>query len=93
MSASHDKQRLAALDELFHEVGTYRTSRDFEELLNFINKFPQLAPFNAFLLHVQKPGSQYVATATEWRQNFTPHQARGAAARHSPALRAGALRF
>lgn len=70
MSASHDKQRLAALDELFHEVGTYRTSRDFEELLNFIKKFPQLAPYNAFLLHVQKPGSQYVATAPEWRRKF-----------------------
>ncbi|HJA78448.1 MAG TPA: hypothetical protein H9784_02590 [Candidatus Desulfovibrio intestinavium] len=93
MSASHDKQRLAALDELFYQVNFYRHGKDVRELFEFINKFPQLAPFNAFLLHVQKPGSQYVATATEWRQNFTPHQARGATARHSPALRAGALRF
>lgn len=70
MSASHDKQRLAALDELFYQVNFYRHGKDVRELFEFINKFPQLAPFNAFLLHVQKPGSQYVATATEWRQNF-----------------------
>lgn len=70
MSASHDKQRLAALDELFYQVNFYRHGKDVRELFEFINKFPQLAPFNAFLLHVQKPGSQYVATAPEWRQKF-----------------------
>lgn len=70
MSASHDKQRLAALDELFYQVNFYRQGKDVRELFEFINKFSQLAPFNAFLLHVQKPGSQYVATATEWRQKF-----------------------
>lgn len=67
---AHDAKSIAALDELFHEVGTYRTSRDFGELFNFIKKFPRLAPFNAFLIHVQKPGSRYVATAPEWRQKF-----------------------
>lgn len=66
----HDDKRIAALDELFHEAGVYRNRRDWWELLNFIKKFRQIAPFNAFLLHAQKPGSQYVASAGEWRQLF-----------------------
>lgn len=67
---AHDAKSIAALDELFHEVGTYRTSRDFGELFNFIKKFPQLAPYNAFLIHVQKPGSRYVASVLEWQLRF-----------------------
>ena len=69
MSLITDKQ-IKALDELFYEVGVYRHSKDLKELFDFIKKFPKIAPFNAFLLHIQKPGSQYVASALEWRQRF-----------------------
>lgn len=58
------------LDKLFYEIGTYRRSSDFKELLKFIKKFPKIAPYNAMLLHIQKPGSVYVASAYEWRQKF-----------------------
>lgn len=64
-----DKE-VKALDELFQEVGVYRHSKDLKELFDFIKKFPKIAPFNAFLLHIQKPGSQYVASASEWREQF-----------------------
>ena len=63
-------KEVKALDELFHEVGVYRQSKDLKELFDFIKKFPKIAPFNAFLLHIQKPGSQYVASASEWRERF-----------------------
>lgn len=69
MSLFTDKE-VKALDELFHEVGVYRHSKDLKELFDFIKKFPKIAPFNAFLLHIQKPGSQYVASASEWREQF-----------------------
>lgn len=59
-----------ALDELFHEAGAYRSSENYLELLKFVRKFPSLAPFNAFLLHVQKPGTQYVASVRQWKQRF-----------------------
>jgi hypothetical protein len=62
--------KIAELDKLFLEVGTYRKSEEFNELLKFIKKFPKTAPFNAMLIHVQKPGSHYVATATEWQTKF-----------------------
>lgn len=69
MSSSADK-KIKALDELFNKVGMYRQSSDFRELIGFIKKFPNLSPFNVFLLHVQKPGSQFVATAAEWEERF-----------------------
>jgi hypothetical protein len=59
-----------ALDELFDSVGTYKSSKDFKELLEFMKRFPKIAPYNAMLLHIQKPGSEYVATAEQWKKNF-----------------------
>lgn len=61
---------LPELDKLFDEVGTYRSSADFRELLDFIRRFRRIAPYNAMLLHIQKPGSTYVASASDWRDRF-----------------------
>lgn len=63
------KPQPSELDRLFHEVGTYRRGRDFKELLHFIKLFPKIAPYNAMLLHMQKPGSSFVATAYQWMTN------------------------
>lgn len=60
------KNEFSPLDELFHRVGTYRKSPELRGLFEFIKQFPRMAPFNAFLLHVQKPGSRFVASADEW---------------------------
>jgi len=65
-----EKKEVTALDELFQEVGTYRKSSDLNALYEFIRKFPRIAPFNALLLHIQKPGSRFVASAKEWKSEF-----------------------
>jgi len=64
--SSKTKNELSPLDELFHRVGTYRTGPELRALFEFIKQFPRIAPFNAFLLHVQRPGSCFVASADEW---------------------------
>jgi hypothetical protein len=61
-----DSERIAALDELFLEVGKYHYTRDYKELLDFIKRFPRVAPFNAMLVHVQRPGSTFFAKADYW---------------------------
>ena len=66
----HPDKGLKAIDELFHAVDDYRQGKDFKELLLFIKRFPKIAPYNAFLLHVQKPGSEYVASVSEWKELF-----------------------
>lgn len=58
------------LDKLFNEIGTYRKSDELKELFEFVKKFSHTAPYNAMLLHIQKPGSQYVASAAEWENKF-----------------------
>ncbi|NLB78859.1 MAG: hypothetical protein GX796_08470 [Clostridiaceae bacterium] len=64
------KKIIPELDKLFNEVGTYRRSEQFKELLDFVKRFPHIAPYNAMLIHIQKPGSQYVASVTEWERRF-----------------------
>ena len=58
------------LDKLFNEIGTYRNSTELKELFEFVKKFPHIAPYNAMLIHIQKPGSDYVASASEWERRF-----------------------
>ena len=60
----------AELDKLFDEVSTYRSSKDYSEILNFMRRFRKIAPFNLMLVQIQKPGSQYIATAEDWKQRF-----------------------
>jgi len=64
------KENENALDKLFQEVSRFQNGKELDGIFQFIKKFNNLAPFNAFLLHVQKPGSQYVATASDWRLKF-----------------------
>ena len=70
MSIKSEPETIQALDNLFHEVGTYRNSREFMNLLKFIRKFPKYAPYNAHLLYMQKPGCNYVAMASTWERDF-----------------------
>lgn len=72
------KKSIPELDKLFEEIGTYRKSNEFDDLIQFIKKFPHIAPYNAMLIHVQKPGSEYVASAAEWRRRFNRNITPGA---------------
>lgn len=58
------------LDTMLAEAGAYRTSDDYVELLEFVARMREFAPFNAMLLHIQKPGLGYAATAKDWRERF-----------------------
>ena len=64
------KKLIPELDKLFTEVGAYRKSSEFDELFAFMKKFPRIAPFNAMLIHIQKPGSDFVASASVWKKRF-----------------------
>lgn len=64
------KKSIPELDKLFFEIETYRESSHLKELFEFVRRFPYIAPYNAMLIHIQKPGSNYVASATKWRDKF-----------------------
>lgn len=64
------KTRIPEIDKLFDQVLDYRRTADFKKLLDFVVKFRHLAPYNAMLIHIQKPGSTYVASAADWNCRF-----------------------
>jgi len=68
--AGEDPDRLAelrAFDELGVVARRYRSSAAFGRLLDFVIRMRGLSPYNAALLHLQKPGATQVRTAAEWR--------------------------
>ena len=64
------KKFVPELDKLYAQVGSFRKSKDYMELLNFIKKFPRIAPYNAMLIRIQRPGSEFVASASEWEKLY-----------------------
>ena len=59
-----------ALDQLFDLARKYRTSTAYRELLDFVVRFRFYSPYNAMLLHVQRPGATFVAPADRWLNKY-----------------------
>ena len=62
--------RIPEIDKLYEDVREYQASINFQELISFVCKFPHIAPYNAMLIHIQKPGSTYVASVRDWYAKF-----------------------
>lgn len=58
------------LDHLLEEANLYHDSSSYKELLSFVVKLRNVAPFNAMILQIQKPGVTYVASAYDWWERF-----------------------
>jgi len=60
----------ALLDQLLTDSRLYRTGEDYKTLLEFVIRLRNVAPFNAMLLQLQKPGLRFAASALDWRERF-----------------------
>jgi hypothetical protein len=58
------------LDTLLSESRLYRNSLDYKDLLDFVVRLRNFAPFNGMLLQIQKPGLSYAASARDWKHRF-----------------------
>lgn len=58
------------LDQLLSDSRLYTRTKDYKELLDFVVRLRNFAPFNAMLLQVQKPGLSYAASTWDWRERF-----------------------
>lgn len=58
------------IDQLIQQTNLYSTSKSFTDLLAFVARMRGFAPFNAMLLHAQKPGITHAATAADWLARF-----------------------
>ncbi len=60
----------ALIDQLIADTNLYATQGAQLELFDFVSRFTEYAPFNAMLMHIQKPGVTYVANARDWAKRF-----------------------
>ncbi len=60
----------ALLDQLLADSRLYRTGQSYKDLLEFATRLRNVAPFNAMLLQLQKPGLTYAASAFDWETRF-----------------------
>lgn len=58
------------LDELFAHTIEYRSSKAYYEMLRFVAGFRWYSPFNAMLVHIQRPGARSVAPAHRWLYKY-----------------------
>jgi hypothetical protein len=58
------------LQHLVKSSHLYRSSDNYKELLDFVTKVRNFAPFNAMLLHIQKPGLSFAASENDWTGLF-----------------------
>ncbi|MEA3277072.1 MAG: ImmA/IrrE family metallo-endopeptidase [Pseudomonadota bacterium] len=73
----HDADR-SLLAELIARSKVYHQSAEFKQLLDFTIGLRNFAPFNAFLLHLQKPGLRFAASEYDWRTRYNRTIAEGA---------------
>ena len=58
------------LDDLFNATFAYRDSKEFYELVTFVKRFRFYSPYNALLIHIQRPGARFVAPANRWFREY-----------------------
>jgi hypothetical protein len=68
----------ALLDTLLTNARLYEATAAYKELLDFVVRLRNFAPFNAMLLQIQKPGLTYAASAADWLARFGRNPKRGA---------------
>lgn len=66
------------LDQLLNDSQLYTKSDDYKNLLAFVIRLRNFAPFNAMLLQVQKPGLSFAASSRDWRERFNRYPKIGA---------------
>jgi hypothetical protein len=59
-----------ALDSLYREAWDSKWRYGLKDVLAFVRRLPEVGPYNAALLQVQRPGTVHVATLGEWRRRF-----------------------
>lgn len=61
---------LSSLDHVVEATGRYRTAQQFLGLLDYLEQFPYLGPFNCLHLHLQDPNCTYVSSPQYWKKHF-----------------------
>lgn len=70
--AEQERDR-ALVDQLIADTRLYDSAQAIKDLLAFTVRLRHIAPFNAMLLHIQKPGLSFAARPSDWWTRFERH--------------------
>lgn len=65
-----EPKKVSTIDELFKQSRLYRDSAQFNDLVKFMGRFRDYAPYNNMLVKVQNPSCSFYARAEDWRDRF-----------------------
>jgi hypothetical protein len=68
----------ALIDQLIAATRLYDNRESLQELFAFTIRLRVFAPYNAMILHIQRPGLTHAATARDWYRRFGRVPVRGA---------------
>jgi hypothetical protein len=65
-----ESKKISTIDELFRRSKLYQNSGDFNELIQFMGRFREYAPYNNMLVRLQNPSCSFYARAHDWSNRF-----------------------
>ncbi|NLA05598.1 MAG: ImmA/IrrE family metallo-endopeptidase [Firmicutes bacterium] len=65
-----DRYVISTVDELVRQSKQYHYSPAFQEMVEFMGKFRDYAPYNNMLVRIQNPSCGFFATANDWKLKF-----------------------
>ncbi len=69
-AASPRKEVQSGIDSLVRHSIAYRNSGAFQEMINFMGRFRDYAPYNNMLVRIQNPSCSFYATEKDWNRRF-----------------------
>ena len=66
-----EPKKTSTIDELFKHSKQYQNSDDFNELVKFMGRFRDYAPYNNMLVRIQNPSCSFYARAEDWSDRFS----------------------
>ena len=66
----NESQLTSSLDVLWNNVKSFRDSRNYSRLMKACATYRHLAPYNAMLVALQRPGARYMLTEMDWLKRY-----------------------
>jgi hypothetical protein len=64
------KEIISTIDRLLQQSKAYEDTEQFQEMISFIGRFRDYAPYNNMLVRVQNPTCSFYATQADWKCRF-----------------------
>ncbi|MBI5639902.1 MAG: hypothetical protein HZA17_05705 [Nitrospirae bacterium] len=67
---SPSREIVPSIDELIHRSLKHKGSEQFREMIDFMARFREYAPYNNMLVRIQDPTCSFYATGKDWKEKF-----------------------